>query len=327
MPQKNEGVTIDRAIEFLPWVWLIGTPLTFLLLATGLIGSGRLRRQCTLLTEGPIFDACQRLRSTLAVSQRVGIAINERIASPLLIGIVRPLILLPPAALTGWSPDELEMVLLHELAHVRRWDNLVNFGQRLVESLLFFHPAVWWVSRWVRRDREECCDADVVAQTEKPQAYAELLVALATPTPPLVGLALAQHPLAGRIRRILHLEEEKMLITRSTLGLVGLFFAAILGIVLWQPTTKTVAQDSPIEVAEQKDIATEDTESTEEFGAAGRYGGSDLFQPSSSSPARTITYGLPGQDNGCAIESLTQTRTRLCGRKRSHLLEDTRRNG
>ncbi len=255
-----------RTIEFLPWVWLIGTPLTFLLLATGLIGSNRLRQQCTLLTEGPVFEACERLRTTLAVSQRVGIAINERIATPLLIGIVRPLILLPPAALTGWSPDELEMVLLHELAHVRRWDNLVNFGQRLVESLLFFHPAVWWVSRCVRRDREECCDAVVVARTEKPQAYAELLVTLATPTSPLASLAMAQHPLAGRIRRILHLEEEKMLITRSTLGLVGLFFAALLGIVLWQPATPTIAQETntPVALGLSEDKATEDTESTEE---------------------------------------------------------------
>ncbi len=246
--QKDRGL-VERAIEFLPWLWLIGTPLTFLLLATGLIGSSRLRRQCTLLTEGPIIKTCERLRSTLAVSQCVAVAINERIASPLLIGIMRPMILLPPAALTGWTPEQLEMVLLHELAHVRRWDNLVNFGQRLVESLLFFHPAVWWVSRWVRRNREECCDAVVVARTAKPQAYAELLVTLATPAPPLAGLAMAQHPLTGRIRRILHLEEEKMLITRSTLSLVGLFFAAILAIALWQPSTPTLAQETNTPVA------------------------------------------------------------------------------
>ena len=307
-----EGRVGDWVIAKLPWVWLVGTPLTFLLLATGLIGSGRLRRQCTLLTEGPIFDACQRLRSTLAVSQRVGIAINERIASPLLIGIVRPLILLPPAALTGWSPDELEMVLLHELAHVRRWDNLVNFGQRLVESLLFFHPAVWWVSRWVRRDREECCDAVVIAQTEKPQAYAELLVALATPpslsSPPLAGMAMAQHPLAGRIRRILHLEEEKMLITRSTLGLVGFFVVAVLGVVLWQPVTPTTAQEptnTPVAPGSAggsaKDKTAEDTVVGE-----GEYGGpdSDPFRANSSNPIRVIFYQLSERDKGVLLNRL-----------------------
>jgi len=256
---------VGRAIEFLPWLWLIGTPLTFFLLATGLIGSHRLRRQGTLLAAGPIYETLQRLRTSLAVSQRVGVAICERIATPLLIGIARPLILLPPAALTGWSPEELEMVLLHELAHVRRWDNLANFGQRLVESLLFFHPAVWWVSRWVRSDREECCDAVVVGQTDAPQAYAELLVALATPTTPLAGLAMAQHPLASRIRRILRLEEEKMLVSRSILGIAGLLVVAVLGTALWQPATPTLAEEPPAEVTGQKEVTTESTENTEEL--------------------------------------------------------------
>ena len=73
-------------------------------------------------------------------------------AAPSLLGIVRPLILLPPAALSGWSVEQLEMVLLHELAHLRRWDNLVNLLQRVLESLLFFHPVVWWLSGWVRLD-------------------------------------------------------------------------------------------------------------------------------------------------------------------------------
>ena len=70
------------------------------------------------------------------------------------------------------------MVLLHELAHVRRWDNLVNLLQRFVESLLFFHPVVWWLSGWVRLERELCCDRLVVERLGQPVAYAEMLVAL-----------------------------------------------------------------------------------------------------------------------------------------------------
>ena len=123
------------------------------------------------------------MSSRSRIGRRVTVAVCERIAAPVLVGIVRPIILLPPAALTGWSPDEIEMVLLHELAHVRRWDNLVNLVQRLVESLLFFHPAVWLVSSWVRREREACCDAVVVGRTNRPHAYAEMLVALAAQMP------------------------------------------------------------------------------------------------------------------------------------------------
>lgn len=172
-------------------------------------------------------EAAERLRAALGVGRRVTVAVCDHLATPLMVGIVRPPILLAPAALTGWSADQLEMVLLHELAHVRRWDNLVNLLQRVVESLLFFHPAVWIVSRWVRRDREDCCDAVVVARTAKPQAYAELLVALASPSHPLAGLALARHPLAGRIRRILHLEDETMLVPRNTLVAITTSLLAI----------------------------------------------------------------------------------------------------
>ncbi len=164
-------------IPYLPWLWLIGTPITFGLLLTGVVGTRRLGRASRGITEGPIADALAELTKSLHIGKHVAVAVCERIAAPVLIGIVRPIILLPPAALTGWSPDEIEMVLLHELAHVRRWDNLVNLLQRCIESLLFFHPAVWMISTWVRRDRESCCDAVVVTRTNRPHAYAEMLVA------------------------------------------------------------------------------------------------------------------------------------------------------
>ncbi len=221
---------LNAIVAYLPWLWLVGTPLTFLLLATGLIGAERLRKSCQTLTDGPILAACERVRTQLAIARQVGIAICDSVSSPLLIGVVKPLILLPPAALTGWTTEELEMVLLHELAHVRRWDNAVNLVQRIVESLLFFHPATWIMSNWVRRDREDCCDAIVVRQTAKPQAYAELLVALASHTPGLAtSVAMAQHPIASRIRRILKIEDEPMLISRKGLTLgVGIVLATVL---------------------------------------------------------------------------------------------------
>ncbi|NOY42324.1 MAG: M48 family metalloprotease [Planctomycetes bacterium] len=257
-------VIVRQAIAHLPWLWIFGAPITFALLATGLVGSTRMRRNSEPITTGVLADSCNRLRKSLNVTRRVSIALCDRIAQPVLVGIVRPLILLPPAALTGWSPDELEMVLLHELAHVRRWDNLVNLLQRIVESLLFFHPVVWLVSRQVRRDREECCDAVVVAHTAKPQAYAELLVNIAAATPPpLAGLALARHPLTQRIRRILKLEDEPMLVSRNALGSFTLAALTLVAVVLWQPTTTSIAEEQDASVA-AKGITTEDTEGTEE---------------------------------------------------------------
>ncbi|QDT01449.1 M56 family metallopeptidase [Adhaeretor mobilis] len=267
-----------KLIPLLPWLWIVGTPLTFALLVTGLVGSERLRRAAKPMGSFgemgvAVNETCQRLAETLQVSRKVVVKICDALAEPVLIGILRPLILLPPAALTGWSPEQLEMVLLHELAHVRRWDNLVNLAQRIIESLLFFHPCVWWLSRQVRIDREQCVDALVVARTARPQAYAELLVDFAAARgnskhaklpPTLAASAMARHPLAGRIRSILNLEDEPMLVKRSTVTLAGFAAVAVVSIVLWQPAlrsvaheTKTVAHASGLSSDGEKDTKTE----------------------------------------------------------------------
>jgi beta-lactamase regulating signal transducer with metallopeptidase domain len=263
-PRQSRGLfafrnTLESCVSYLPWLWIIGTPITFALLATGIIGTKRLRRASRTIIDGPIVERLASLASSLRITQRVGIAVCERIASPVLIGIVRPIILLPPAALSGWSPDEIEMVLLHELAHVRRWDNLVNLMQRLIESLLFFHPAVWLVSTWVRRERESCCDAFVVRRTERPHAYAELLVALAAQMPrsvlfhPAASSAMSAGPLKSRIRRILELEDDPMLISGKSLTLT---FAAVL-------TTATLAMLYLPTIGQAEESTTEVTEATE----------------------------------------------------------------
>ncbi len=256
---KGWPEAILACVPYLPCLWLVGTPLTFALLATGIVGAERLRRGSRVIDDGPIVEACARLRQTLGVTRRVTLAACERIAAPVLVGILRPIILLPPSALTGWSPDEIEMVLLHELAHVRRWDNLINLVQRLVESLLFFHPAVWLVSGWVRREREACCDAVVVNRTKRPHAYAEMLVALAAQMPrsvlflPAATSAMAAGPLRGRIRRILQLEDDPMLVS-------GKSFAVVLGSLLVAGTLAVLYLPA---VGQAEESATEITEVAE----------------------------------------------------------------
>ena len=120
--------------------------MTFALLACGLIGAERYRRQSRLIESGEIPLLCQTSGGGTSNERQIAIGVCDHLAAPVLIGVIRPMILLPPAALNGWTIEQLEMVLWHELAHLRRWDNLVNLLQRVVESLLFFQPAVWWVS-------------------------------------------------------------------------------------------------------------------------------------------------------------------------------------
>jgi BlaR1 peptidase M56/Protein of unknown function (DUF1559) len=271
---------IQSTVPYLPWLWLLGTPVTFALLALGIVGTKRLKRASAPIDDEPIIALCATLASSLRITRRVALAVCDRIAAPVLIGIVRPIILLPPAALTGWSPDEIEMVLLHELAHVRRWDNLVNLVQRIIESLLFFHPAVWLVSTWARREREACCDALVVALTRRPHAYAELLVNFAaqlqpspsgrgqdhfepspsgrgqgegalsarpkTLSPPPLTSAMAAGPLRTRIRRILELENDPMLISAKSFTLMlATFLTAATLAVTYLPMISRAQQADP----------------------------------------------------------------------------------
>src|SRR5262249_46275746 len=202
--------------------------VAFLLLGPGLVGTRALRREGLIVSEGETHAMALRLAESLGMVRRFGVGVCDRIASPVLLGIVRPLILLPPAALSGWTADELEMALLHELAHLRRHDNLVNLWQCVVESFLFFHPVTWWLSAWVRLERERCCDRVVVGRTGKARPYGKMLAALAGVTSRRAAAsALAERPLVARIRTILNMEEKPMRLTLPEgFGLVG---AALLG--------------------------------------------------------------------------------------------------
>ena len=161
-----------------------------------------------------------------------GVGICDRLHGPILVGIIRPLILLPPAALSGWSVEQIEMVLLHELAHLQRWDNLVNLVQRIIESLLFFHPVVWWLSGWVRLERELCCDRLVVERLSRPFAYVEMLMTVAGSSQRgrRAVLAMADRQVMTRIRRLLNREDRSMKLTMPE-GL-GVLVAMIVGVSL-----------------------------------------------------------------------------------------------
>ena len=235
----------------MPGVWLSGSLATLALVATGLVGVERLRRSSRPLETDAIARRCRALAESLGVARRVGVAICDRLAAPVLVGIIRPMILLPAAALGGWSVEQVEMALLHELAHIRRHDNLITLLQRLAESLLFFHPVTWWLSGWVSLERELCCDRLVVEHTGRPEAYARMLAALAGagPGPQSMALAMARRPLTTRIRRILDMEDRSMKMT-LTEGL-GLLAAAIAGTAMTLAAHARPPEPVPADAARQ----------------------------------------------------------------------------
>lgn len=247
---------VGTVVGVLPGVWLLGAPLTFAYLATGLWGAERLRRRSRPAADDELSALCARLAEALGVTRRVAVGVCDRVAAPLVIGVVRPLILLPPSVLSGWNPEQIELALLHELAHVRRWDNLVNLLQRVIESALFFHPAVWLLSGWVRREREHCCDRIVVQHTGRALDYAHALFLLTDSAAAPVAHAsfMAENHLVDRIRRILNPEDRTMKLSRTTLGLVValLTVPALLGVVTLRPSRRAEAQQTAPPVVSKK---------------------------------------------------------------------------
>lgn len=242
---------LDAAVRYAPWVWVTGTPATFVLIALGLMGANRLRQFGQPVTDGWVLDLCDRLCASLQITRHVALAFSDRVLSPVVFGVVRPLILLPVALITSCTPEQVELLLLHELAHVRRWDAGVNIAQRVLEALLFFHPAVWIVSRWVRVEREHCCDELVVRQTQRARAYAETLQLIASPAPiQMTVLAAAHHPLVGRIRHILQVEEQGRPVSAALFAGLGLLACCVLLLpAVWAATGERDLSSGPGAVA------------------------------------------------------------------------------
>ncbi|MFA6244556.1 MAG: M56 family metallopeptidase, partial [Candidatus Hydrogenedentales bacterium] len=144
----------------LPWVgriWCLGIVLFGLYDLTGILAIRRLRLQSRAV-DSDIAALAQRVKERVGVAFRVQVRWLEEAASARVTGWFRVVILLPASIATRLAPDELEAILAHEFAHIRRWDLWANTLQRVVETLLFFHPVVWWLSSTIRTERELCCD-------------------------------------------------------------------------------------------------------------------------------------------------------------------------
>jgi hypothetical protein len=164
---------------------------------------------------------------------------------PSLIGWLRPVVLLPASALTGLTPRQIEAILAHELAHVRRHDYLVNLAQTVIETLLFYHPGVWWVSRRARVEREHCCDDLVVGVVGDARGYALALTRMEELRTEAseYALALTGGELMKRIRRLLGMPEAEPIEGRWLAGLLtSLVLLAAAATMLMAGTPKATAQ-------------------------------------------------------------------------------------
>lgn len=169
-------VWLDINLIWIIRLWLIGSMAGLLKMAAGMLYISFLRRQAQ-----PVYgnweETVKKLAGSLRIDREVCIA-ESRVSTPVVIGYLKPLILFPVGMIAGLAPGQVEAILLHELAHVRRHDFIVNVFQCIVESLLFFNPFVWLISARVRAEREHCCDDTVIRYGIEPVVYVRALAAV-----------------------------------------------------------------------------------------------------------------------------------------------------
>lgn len=198
----------------LPWLvlgWVVGVGVLSVRLLAGWKEVRRLRGAGTRPVPNPWPARLVELAEKAGVRHAIELVESALVEVPTVIGWLRPVILLPACALVGLSPDQLEAILVHELAHIRRCDYLINLLQVVIETLLFYHPAVWWISARLRQERENCCDDLAVMVCGDRLGYARALTRLEEirhelpPQAAALGMAADGGELIQRIRRVMGL--------------------------------------------------------------------------------------------------------------------------
>lgn len=202
---------LKAALPVIAQLWAMGVLALCCRNLGGWIAAQRLRVIGVHPPDESIRRSALVMAGGLGLRRHVRVLISSIVQTPMVIGWLRPVLLLPAALATGLAPTQIECLLAHELAHIRRHDYLINLLQVLAETLLFYHPAVWWVSRQVRLERERCCDEIAASLIDDRCTYAGSLAALAE-SPVGARIALAARGSNGgellrRVRTVLRLEE------------------------------------------------------------------------------------------------------------------------
>ena len=312
----------------LPWIvsaWLAGV---LLLLARVVAGWWRVRRlhQRALSSMRSTWQhAADQLAGRLGLARVVRIVELSGVDVPLVVGCLRPIVVLPIAAMAHLTAAQIEAILAHELAHIRRHDYLVNLMQTLAETLLFYHPAVWWLSARIRDEREHCCDDVAVAACGDAAGYAAALTELEAWRTGELSLAAAATggSLLNRVRRILRVEiSDDSRMSPLTIGLVALAVGGALGVNLLAQVSAP-AESPKFEVASVRPNTSGDNKQMLQILPGGRYNGINI-------PPRLLimnSYGLQPQQLVGAPDWISSERFDIVAKAEGELGPPVSRDG
>jgi len=227
-------------------VWLVVLSARFIKILASLAYIQRLKHYKVSAVSRHWMTRVQELADQLRIKARVGLLESELIKIPLVVGFLKPIILIPFGLLSQIPPDQVEAVLLHELAHVRRKDYFVNLIQSFTELLFFFNPGVRWVSSLIRDEREHCCDDIAIVQTKNREQFVKALIAFQeyynAGSHPAMGFPGRKGSLLLRVRRIIHnnnktLNNMEKLFVAGSLVITSFLTLTVLGQKAPQPVT------------------------------------------------------------------------------------------
>ena len=202
--------SVAPSLDALPWLveaWLLGVAFFSLRSAGGFLLIERERRKRSTVVGPRVLEICYTLQDQLGLQRAIAYCECAWLQAPAVIGWFRPIVFLPATALTGLSEEQLQAVIAHELAHILRFDPFVNVFQVCVETLLFYHPAIWWLNKRIRAEREHCCDDVAVTLCGNAVEYARALTLMEEwRSAPVFAMAANRGPLTERIVRVLGLK-------------------------------------------------------------------------------------------------------------------------
>ena len=229
--------------------WLVGVAIFSLRSVGGFFLLERMRRRQSVAVSNQLAEICGELQRRLGLTRVIRYAQCQWLEAPAVIGWFRPIVFLPLTALTGLSEAQLRTVIAHELAHIQRLDSFVNAFQVVVETLLFYHPAVWWLNKRIRLERENCCDDAAIALCGNAVDYARALTLMEEwRVAPAMAMAANRGPLSARITRLLGIGDLRsgirgIGVTSSALCLT---VALVAGNAIFGIAHKASAQSTPV---------------------------------------------------------------------------------
>ena len=241
----SQAATSSDAFVWMARAWFAGVFVFALRIVFGLLVIERLRRRSLVALSPRLIARFEALQARLGIDRVIRYCQCEGVSVPAVIGVFRPVVLLPLRALTGLSAEQLDAVVAHELGHILRFDVAVNFLQVIAETLLFFHPAVWWLNKRIRADREDCCDDIAVAASGSRIVYARALAAMeGWRETPNFAMAATGGTVAARVARLLGRSEREERASRAIAAVLVLSMALAAGVVSLGVALPAIAQST-----------------------------------------------------------------------------------